>query len=462
MTKHLSNLCLVAVLLLAVAYQAAAQCPACTVTIPTMPGDTIYLDTFPPAQKNQPYLEELSFRLPYTTTPITALDPSTPGGLDLTSITVTSISGLPLGMSYILDRPLPAVYNEAAPATRDGCVTLCGTPTQSGLFQVLLDVEVLIGGVISQSAQFPLEFLVLPDSSAGFAVNVSQGCDSLWVNFTNNIPSGGNPNFTYDWDFGNGEVSSLENPDSIFYSDTGTYTITYQAIVDTFPSQLTQIVITAATCDDAPFGEPDFYIILSDSSGAELVNNDPNTAPVVGTAPNDQLPDTVWVGQITLEDGATYTIEVWDDDNDIFNADDACGVFNFTPPTTGGTLVDGGNAIEYTIFKFVDTINTTETIVVTDCAISGTGYEQVDNSLRVFPNPTQGLLNVRFHLYGMNADASLQVHDVLGRTIYHENLGNFEGNYNEQIDLSNFDDGVYILTLQVGERISHRKVVLAR
>jgi hypothetical protein len=467
MNKHLTNLCLLLVLVLGLSYQANAQCPACTINVPgaaTMPVDTIFLDTFPPAQKNQPYLQELSFRLPQTTTPIAALDPTTPTGLSLTSVTITGVSGLPLGMSYILDRAVPATYD--APTARDGCVTLCGTPTQSGLFSILLDVDVIVGGVISQSATFPLDFLVLPDSSAGFAVSASQGCDSLWVNFTNNIVSGGNPNFSYDWDFGNGQTSSLENPDSVLYSDTGTYVIQYQAIVDTFPYQLTQVVIIATDCnDDIPpitTGAPDLYMILDDSSGTELVNNDPNTTPIIGTAPNDALPDTVWTGSITMEDGAPYSIEIWDDDNDIGNGDDPCGTYTITSPLTSQTLVNGANAIEITVVHYVDTITTTETIVVNDCTVSGTGYEQVDNSLRVFPNPTNGLVNVRFHLYGMAADASLQVTDLLGRTLHTENLGGFEGNYNEAIDLSAYDDGVYILTLQVGENISHRKIVLSK
>lgn len=467
MKKHITNFCLLLVMVVGMSYSASAQCSACTVNIPfPMPVDTVYLDTIPPGQKGQAYSEELTFRLPQTTGPLVALDPSVPAGVTLSGFNVLSVTGLPLGMTYSLDRPIPALYDETAPDTRDGCVTLCGTPTQSGTFSVIIDVEVLTGILAPQSAQIPLEFIVLPDSAAGFAVNVSQGCDSLWVNFTNNITSGGNPNFSYDWDFGNGLTSSLENPDSILYSDTGTYVIEYQAIVDTFPSQLTQVVITATDCNDdiPPFitGEPDLYMILDDSSGTELVNNDPNTTPVVGTAPNDVLPDTVWVGSITMEDGAPYTLEIWDDDNDLGNADDACGAYTLTAPLSSGTLVDGANAIEITVFKFVDTIRTTETIVINDCTISGTGYEQVDNSLRVFPNPTNGLVNVRFHLYGMSSDASLQVTDLLGRNLYTQNLAGFEGNYNEAVDLSTYDDGIYILTLQVGENISHRKIVLRR
>lgn len=463
MKKHLTNLCLLLVMIVGMSYSASAQCPACTVNIPfPMPVDTIYLDTFPPGQKGQAYLQELTFRLPQTTTPIAALDPTVPSGLALTSVTITNVTGLPLGMNYILDRALPATYSSSTP--RDGCVTLCGTPTQSGLFTIFLDVEVIVGGAISQSAQFPLEFLVLPDSAAGFAVNVSQGCDSLWVNVSNNILSGGNPNFSYDWDFGNGQTSSLENPDSILYSDTGTYVIQYQAIVDTFPYLLRRVIATAATCnDDIPLintAPPDMYVII-DSAGVELVNEDYNA--LLDDGSNTYAPDTVWLGNIFLDETETYTVSILDDDP--LNGDDDCGVYTINPSdilAQRAVYVNGGEAAEIWIDQYVDTIITTETIVINDCTAAGTGYEQVDNSLRVFPNPTNALVNVRFHLYGMAADASLQITDLLGRNLYTQNLAGFEGNYNEAIDLATYDDGIYILTLQVGENISHRKIVLRR
>lgn len=44
------------------------------------------------------------------------------------------------------------------------------------------------------------------------------------VSFTNNSSSGGN--FTYAWDFGNGQNSTLETPGIITYASAGTFTVT--------------------------------------------------------------------------------------------------------------------------------------------------------------------------------------------------------------------------------------------
>jgi PKD repeat protein len=57
---------------------------------------------------------------------------------------------------------------------------------------------------------------------ANFNASVYSGCSPLGVTFTDQ--STGNPKF-WNWDFGNGQLSNLQNP-IVAFSTPGTYTIT--------------------------------------------------------------------------------------------------------------------------------------------------------------------------------------------------------------------------------------------
>lgn len=450
---------------LAGASVATAQCPNCTINLPAnilaASVDTIHLDSIPDGQKNVYYEENLSFRLPQTTNPINAVDPSVPAGITINSIAINAVTGLPAGMTYKVDRD-PAIYTETAPNARDGCVTFCGTPAQSGVFEVYIDAFVNVSILGDVAYQIPLLFTVHPDSSASFSYTQDTTCAPVAVDFTNLVPSNGVPGVSYAWDFGNGETSTLENPNTVIYTDPGTYPVTYRCIIDTFPYNLRRVIVTSTDCNDdvAPFttNAPDLYLVLKDGSGTEIINNDPNTAPIVGTAPDQYPADTVWAGVQMLNLADTYTIEIWDDDNDVFNADDACGVFNFTANTNQVTFTNGAYAIEIWIEHYVDTIDYTDNIFVDLCS----GVEdlaQLEAALNVYPNPSNGLVNVSFALAN-NHNSSLQITDMLGRQLFNRDLGSFVGHYNEAFDMQSYSAGVYLLTLQVGTQTVHKKIVI--
>lgn len=460
-----------------------AQCPNCTVTLPPgIPADTILVDSLPSAYKGAYYEEAMSFRMPYTSDPLVAVAPpgtNVPAGLSIDYFKVLSVTGLPPGLNWTGDRPVPMLYDETAPNTRDGCITLCGTPGVAGVFTVNVNLEIQVSGFIFPSPPIPLEFIVLPDTNAGFVLDTVGGCAPFAAYINNLIPSNGNPGFSYLWTFNNatGDTSTAENPDTVIYdfgmmADT-VVAIHQQVIIDTFPHMLETIVVASDpgnSCnDDILFitGAPDMYIILI--GNGDTINTDPNFA-LVGNTQNDEYPrDTmVFPGPIVLPDGENFSLEIWDDDSALgpLDSDDPCGNGPMTFSSALGpgthTLTSGTMTVEVTISHYIDTINYVDSVYVNYCNVPVKYLQQVDRSFMAYPNPTSDFVNVRFQLNGIEDDVELNVSDMLGRAVHSEAIPNFTGEYNGQINLNNQAEGVYILQLQVGNERLHRKIVLRK
>ena len=466
--KKISTLLVCMALFSAISMQMNAQtCPTCTVILPTMPVDTVYLDTFPNARQNEYYEEQLSFRLPMTTTPLIALDTTQniPAGINLSAFSVQGISGLPLGMSFTLDRPLPARYNEAAPDTRDGCITICGTPRQSGIFIVNISVLVETGILAPQPATIPLEFLVLPDTSAGFSMANSSGCAPLTVSFTNNVEADTSlgQTATYFWDFGNGQTSNSQNPADVVYSDTGTYEVTYQAVVTETVEQvyISSVRVNGSGCSDLLNGVDLFITITGSQSGTDTVTTYTTDAgtPVTWNFGNN----------ILMVPGTRYEIWVQDDDA-IFQGlpgPEDCGRVNFSADTTANsfTLTNGQLSVLVTLTRNTlsirDTFNTTGFVVAADCNASTDLFDEISASFSVNPNPSTGEVTVQFQSPDTQTEeVSLKISDMLGRTLRSENLGVVNGTYSDRMNLKEFGAGVYLMQLQIGNRLLSKKIIV--
>ena len=319
--------------------------------MPPLPADTIYLSEAPDGEAGVFYEEDISFRLPKTTTPVNATDPGTPAGLNINKITIISLVGLPPGLSWEANQMEFNPDNET-----DGCVRFCGTPLQPGLYdvQVFVTAEVL---VVNQSTSFSFPIYIAPSSSvnAGFAMTNNSGCGSVTVEFENNVPSAGQDGFSYLWDFGNGFQSLSENPPPVTYDEPGVYEVNYEATVDTAGYTLTTVHVLATGCGDTSIppifnGAPDLYLKIKNPDGDIIFQTSPvNNAPV----------PFAFTVNLPLEEG-NYELEVRDDDT--FGSE-TCGTVNFNRTTTG-TLASGSLEVALDIIHPVTTIQTTDTVRV--------------------------------------------------------------------------------------------------
>jgi len=334
-------------------YSLVAQtgCPDCVISLPdSLQEDTFYLQEFPDGQYRVAYDHSITYRLPTNTSQVLYLVPSLPAGIGIGEIKIKSINGLPAGLSW---EPNQKSYD--LPDERDGCIRVCGTPLQFGLFKLEITVTAQVS-ILSQDATFTRNFFIAPPTTtnSGFSMTNNVGCGNTTVSFENNNPSNGAEGYTYKWDFGLGGTSADENPQLQTYSEPGTYPVTYQAIIDTVGYILTEVKVNAASCDDF-LGKPDLKIRITDAQNNIVFQNE--------SVDNLEPPITF---PLSLDIGAgNYKLEVIDDDSGLGGDDDICGTINFNQ-LSNGSLEDGDLKVSINIFHPVDTINTADSVVVYD------------------------------------------------------------------------------------------------
>jgi hypothetical protein len=167
--------------------------------------------------------------------------------------------------------------------------------------------------------------------------------------------------------------------------------------------------------------------------------------------------------------GTRYEIWVQDDDA-LFQGlpgPEDCGRVNFSADTTANsfTLTNGQLSVTVNLTRntsvLSDTFNTTGFVVAADCNSSTDLFDEISATFNVYPNPTSGLTQIQFQTSDIqNDDVAIKVIDVLGRNVAQKQLGVFSGTYNADFDFSEYGTGVYIVQLQVGNNLLHRKVVV--
>ncbi len=330
------------------------NCSECMVDLPTLPEDTLFLSAMPDGSVGTNYEAALNFRMPKTTTPVNAIDPGTPAGLNIEEITLISINNLPTGLTWET-----AEIEYFPEENTDGCIQFCGTPLIADTFVVEITIAAKVA-IITQTTSFRFVMVINPASSntAGFSLSNNISCGPTEVEITNNIPSNGQGGISYLWDFGNGNSTLNEQPNTQTYTEPGVYPITYQAIIDTVGYLLTSIEVLESGCRDLPSfpsfsTAPDMNIKVLDADDNILFltpNYDNTFAPIQAST------------NLLLEEG-NYRVEVIDDDGGLNFNDDECGVVTFNRFTTGD-LVIGDLTVRLTIVHPVDTVNSVDSVIV--------------------------------------------------------------------------------------------------
>jgi PKD repeat protein len=95
---------------------------------------------------------------------------------------------------------------------------------------------------------------------------------------------------------------------------------------------------------------------------------------------------------------------------------------------------------------------------IDSCSATGIADFSVENSLSVFPNPSNGSFNVAFSAL-QNDNYTVSISNTLGQVVYSETLNNFSGDYAKQMDVAAFGKGVYLLTISGSKNNAVKKVM---
>ncbi len=88
--------------------------------------------------------------------------------------------------------------------------------------------------------------------------------------------------------------------------------------------------------------------------------------------------------------------------------------------------------------------------------------DMADNSvydISVYPNPNNGKFKVNFAT-DQTQDIRLLVSNAIGQTVEDKKMNNFNGTFNEELDLSDLSKGVYVVTIQTATGKHNSKVVV--
>ena len=94
-----------------------------------------------------------------------------------------------------------------------------------------------------------------------------------------------------------------------------------------------------------------------------------------------------------------------------------------------------------------------------DSCSTGVADLAIENSLSVFPNPSNGAFTVSFN--ATNSDNyTVKISNTLGRIVYTEALNNFSGAYSKQMDIASFGKGMYMLSISDSKNNAVRKAIV--
>ncbi len=216
-------------------------------------------------------------------------------------------------------------------------------------------------------------------------------------------------------------------------------------------------------------------ILLDDEKGAYMIDEEGNLTKIdEGAVWVDDAGETITLDVemddsektiIIKENGTTIDIKDLDGDNNvwIYSSDDE---------------MDSGEEMEVFI-EVIEKKDGDNTITIKKKVILKTVCEKdlenlknsdvnlkpgVDNKLEldklVFsPNPSDGKFTLKFNTPEAGKTL-ISIYDVTGKQVYKENIKNFDGVYNSDIDISSEGKGTYFLKIQQGDKFSTRKIIL--
>jgi hypothetical protein len=319
------------------------QCPGCHIDS-SLNSPGIYPTTLPTGTQTVPYSEDVTF--------VMFLDTS---GFAVNYFKIIGVSGLPFGLHWECNNAATGCQYDPNVNIR-GCVKICGTPLQSGFFTIDVNLVVNLATVGNQNSTTQIFVQIDPvaGGNSGFTFSPAMSCDTALVNFDALIDGAPNPT-VYNWNFGNGNTSTLQHPSAQLYSSPGDYVVSLQT--DILGYKITDVNLFSVNSNwsgdveepSSTFFSPDPYFQIFNSLSTNLYTS----ASLSGTESGS------WNSLNIILIDPPYSITIWDEDN--ISADDNLGSFPFSVSGTGtipfsGAAGTSGNIVvaSYVVQTFMN------------------------------------------------------------------------------------------------------------
>ena len=99
-------------------------------------------------------------------------------------------------------------------------------------------------------------------------------------------------------------------------------------------------------------------------------------------------------------------------------------------------------------------------VEVKDVSIPNAIQESFDNAISIYPNPTNGDVNLEISLDGKH-ELSYSLCDVLGRSI-ENNSSRIDGSYMSTLNLADLQSGIYFMRISIDGKLIVKKIVLEK
>lgn len=284
----------------------------------------------------------------------------------------------------------------------------------SGSYEVILVITTTSGCTDTSKQQVIIDQCV-DECFADFSYYHADNCEAEFVEMS----TVSNPVVSWEWDFGDGTVSSAQFPKHVF-EQMGTYT--------------TSLIITTSTgCTDTVKQDVIIYECPSDCEAKFSVSQD--------TA--DQA--TYYFTDISEEGVSSWE---WDfGDGNSSNEQH--------PSHTYSSM--GAYFVSLTISK--DSCTDTYTKIVNISSILADLF--LSDSVEVYPNPTSGGFNIETK-FKRSVEIEINLVDINGRMAMPPIKGDSGYQFKKKIDISKLPQGVYILQMQTKEGLLYRQRIFKR
>lgn len=116
--------------------------------------------------------------------------------------------------------------------------------------------------------------------------------------------------------------------------------------------------------------------------------------------------------------------------------------------------------LAYTV-TVTDALGCTESAEITiDYSVSRESETILPVSMTIAPNPSNGLFHLSLEGNPLPGEMSMTILDPLGRIVHSQDLGRFNGRFEQDMDLSHLENGLYFIGIASNGKTAVAKIIL--